>query len=215
MTIFNILEFFVSLFLYNFFYKEPNFIEITERINAIVLLAKWLWRNTSKSNSIWHRIIASKHRSHPFEWLFKGVKDSRWNSWKIISKQLHFYFFHCVMGEEKILIFGKIIGWRRDCFLLCSPNCIIFQFLKMILLMIFCWGLGTCFFFFQVLLCSIQQGNNGGDYSSFFTSGPTLFFLGQAQGKGFCQKGHSTLRSSCPFSFYDRGRCPKLPYSLL
>lgn len=37
-------------------------------------LAKWLWCFTSKSNSLWRRIIVSKHGPHPLIGCLKGLK---------------------------------------------------------------------------------------------------------------------------------------------
>lgn len=52
------------------------------RLRNKALLAKWLWWFSSKLESLWHRIIVSKHSPHPFERLSKGVKGTFWNSWK-------------------------------------------------------------------------------------------------------------------------------------
>lgn len=40
------------------------------------LLAKWLWRFALELESLWHRIMESKHGTHPFDWVAKGVKDT-------------------------------------------------------------------------------------------------------------------------------------------
>lgn len=38
------------------------------------LLAKSLWRFSSEPNSLWCRIVASRHVPHPFEWLSNGIR---------------------------------------------------------------------------------------------------------------------------------------------
>ena len=45
-------------------------------IRNISLLAKWLWCFYLESDSLWHRIIVSKHGPHPFEWTSLGVKGT-------------------------------------------------------------------------------------------------------------------------------------------
>ena len=46
------------------------------RIRNRALLAKWLWRFSLETDSLWHGIIVSKHDTHPFEWSLKGVKST-------------------------------------------------------------------------------------------------------------------------------------------
>ena len=46
------------------------------RIRNRALLAKWLWRFSLETDSLWHGIIVSKHDALPFEWSLKGVKST-------------------------------------------------------------------------------------------------------------------------------------------
>lgn len=73
------------------------------RIRNKALLAKWLGHFSSKPNSLWYRIIASKHGPHPFKWLAKGFKGTDRNLWKDISKELPSFVLlvRCVVGEGR------------------------------------------------------------------------------------------------------------------
>ena len=67
------------------------------------LLAKWLWCFYLESDSLWHRIIVSKHGPHPFEWTTLGVNSTFRNPWKDISFELPSFsqFSCCFVGDGK------------------------------------------------------------------------------------------------------------------
>ena len=46
------------------------------KIHNKTLLARWLWCFSAEPYSLWCRIIVSKHGSHTFGWLDKGVKGT-------------------------------------------------------------------------------------------------------------------------------------------
>ena len=58
------------------------------------------WQFSTNSNSLWHMIIASKHGSHPFNWLAKGLNALI----EIFGKTLRKSFL--------ILFLGPLCGWE-------------------------------------------------------------------------------------------------------
>lgn len=87
------------------------------------LLAKGLWHFSSKPNSLWHRIIVSKHAPHPFEWLTKGIKGTYRNQWKDISKELRAFvlWVRCGVGDGKATYFWEDHWGGRDLSMGCFP----------------------------------------------------------------------------------------------
>lgn len=78
------------------------------RIRNRGMMAKWLWRFHLERGSLWHKIILSKHGSHPFEWTMRDVKDTLQNPWNDISFELPtFYrFVSCFVGDGKDIFLG-------------------------------------------------------------------------------------------------------------
>ena len=109
------------------------------RIHNRALSAKWLWLFHLKPNSFWHRIVVSKHDSHPFEWITRGIKGSFRNPWKIISFELPtFSRLFLVLWEMVMTPFsGRIDGWGRIPFVFLFHICIIFPCPKIVLSRIF------------------------------------------------------------------------------
>ncbi|TYK22164.1 peptidyl-prolyl cis-trans isomerase CYP23 isoform X1 [Cucumis melo var. makuwa] len=75
------------------------------RIRNRALLAKWLWCFHLEPDSLWNRIILSKHGSLPFEWITRGVKGTFRNPWKDISIELPTFsqFVSCFIGDEPLV----------------------------------------------------------------------------------------------------------------
>lgn len=56
------------------------------------LLAKWLWRYSMETDSLWHKVIASKYGSHPLNWVSgRSLKGTFRNPWKEIAAGLRFF----------------------------------------------------------------------------------------------------------------------------
>lgn len=66
------------------------------------------------------------------------LEGTHQNLWEDILKELpsFAYLVCCVVGRGEIFVFERIIGWRRDLFVLCFLNCITHRLLKIILLLI-------------------------------------------------------------------------------
>ena len=79
------------------------------RIHNKALLAKWLRCFSLEPNSLWHRIIVSKHGTHPFEWAVKGLKGTHRNPWKNISFELPIFskLIRCFVGDGKHTYFWE------------------------------------------------------------------------------------------------------------
>ena len=79
------------------------------RIRNGALLAKWLWCFSLEPESLWHRIIVSKHGAHPIEWMSKWVKGTHRNLWKEVSFELPMFsrFTRCFVWDGEDLYFQE------------------------------------------------------------------------------------------------------------
>ena len=90
------------------------------RIHNRALLARWLQRFSLETDSLWNRMIVSKHGTHPFEWPSKGVKRHTLVPRRIfpLSFSLSLGSLVVLWGMVRIHIFGRITGWGRVLFVL-------------------------------------------------------------------------------------------------
>lgn len=143
------------------------------------MLARWLWQLPLESNTLWHKVVASKYEPHPFEC----------QRTFLMSSPLSSLLFGVWLARVRVHISRKICLWRIVLYDLCSPTYIIYP-LKSFCFFISCFCHGACFSFPSYLVALLPIGKRLMSISLVMVGGGQL----QTTEKGFACLGSRPSR---------------------